>query len=190
MISLTGIAALEGITLDNNGAKIGAGTKLSAIASHADLKRLFPSLTEAADQWADRRFATWGSWAATCVSATAAGISATNMSIACSRGPGCFALDGENKYHALFAQGHRCVIVHPSTLAPALIALGATPEIQGPKGRSNVELAKFFRAPTGPAEREHNLAPNEVVVSVTIPTRPQTNASYEVRHSSLTTGPW
>src|SRR5207249_958207 len=50
VVSLTGIAALEGITVDNNGAKIGAGAKLAAIAGHADLKRLFPALTEAADQ--------------------------------------------------------------------------------------------------------------------------------------------
>ena len=41
-------------------------------------------------------------------------------------GPKCYALDGENQYHAVFTQGHKCVIVNPSTLAPALIA-----EVQG-----------------------------------------------------------
>ena len=51
-------------------------------------------------------------------------------------GQKCFALDGENQYHAIFTQGHPCVIVHPSTLAPALIALGATAEIVGPKGEA------------------------------------------------------
>ena len=43
----------------------------------------------------------------------------------------CFAQEGENQYHAIFTQGHPCVIVHPSTLAPPLIALGATATIVG-----------------------------------------------------------
>src|SRR5262249_20542019 len=46
-----------------------------------------------------------------------------------------------------------------------------------------IELAKFFRAPSAPEEREHVLAPNEVVLSVKIDTQKNgKNASYEVRH--------
>jgi xanthine dehydrogenase YagS FAD-binding subunit len=97
-------------------------------------------------------------------------------------GDKCYALDGENRYHAIFTQGHKCVIVNPSTLAPALIALGATAEVLGPKGKRTVELAKFFRAPQTAEEREHVLAPNEMVLSVTIPAKGLKNASYEVRH--------
>ncbi len=98
-------------------------------------------------------------------------------------GQKCFATDGENRYHAVFTQGHKCVIVHPSTLAPALIALGATAEVLGAKGKRTVELAKFFRAPNSADEREHTLAPNEMVLSVTINCQPGTkSASYEVRH--------
>src|SRR5205814_8382758 len=72
----------------------------------------------------------------------------------------------------------------PSTLAPVLIALGATAEVLGPKGKRTVELAKFFHAPRTDTEREHVLAPNELVLSVTIPPTSQglKNASYEVRH--------
>jgi xanthine dehydrogenase YagS FAD-binding subunit len=98
-------------------------------------------------------------------------------------GDKCLALDGENRYHAVFAKGHPCVIVNPSTLAPALIALGASAEVLGPKGKRTIELAKFFQAPKAPSEREHVLAANEMVLSVTIPTKttPQ-NAEYQVRH--------
>src|SRR5205085_7975393 len=63
-------------------------------------------------------------------------------------GKKCFALDGENQYHAIFTQGHPCVIVNPSTLAPPLIALGAKAEVTGPKGARTIELGKFFQAPT------------------------------------------
>jgi xanthine dehydrogenase YagS FAD-binding subunit len=95
----------------------------------------------------------------------------------------CFATDGENEYHAIFTKGHPCVIVHPSTLAPALIALGATAEVQGPKGKRTVELAKFFQAPVNETQREHVLAPNEVVTQVNLSIdQGVASASYEVRH--------
>src|SRR5262249_57225383 len=92
------------------------------------------------------------------------------------------ALDGENRYHACFTQGHRCVIVHPSTLAPVLIALDAMVLVVGPKGTRALKVAEFFRAPSSAAEREHVLAPNEMVLWVEIPNTGTRNASYEVRH--------
>jgi xanthine dehydrogenase YagS FAD-binding subunit len=97
-------------------------------------------------------------------------------------GDKCYALDGENRYHAVFTQGHKCVIVNPSTLAPPLIALGATAEVLGPNGKRTIELAKFFQAPSNSSEREHVLAPNELLLSVTVRAgREQKSASYEVR---------
>ena len=67
-----------------------------------------------------------------------------------------------------------------------LIALGATAEVVGPKGTRTVALEKLFQAPVKDTQREHTLAPNEVLVSVTIPvSTPQFarlhNASYEVK---------
>jgi len=103
-------------------------------------------------------------------------------------GKKCFALDGENRYHAIFTQGHPCVIVNPSTLAPVLIAMNATASVVGPKGTRQVKLADFFHAPKSAGEREHVLAPNEIVHDVRIPpvddslTEFPKNGSYEVRH--------
>ena len=64
-------------------------------------------------------------------------------------GDKCFAIDGENRYHAIFTQGHKCVIVNPSTLAPVLIALGATAEGAGAKGQAHARAGKFFHAEVG-----------------------------------------
>jgi xanthine dehydrogenase YagS FAD-binding subunit len=96
-------------------------------------------------------------------------------------GSKCFATDGENQYHAIFTKGHKCVIVNPSTLAPALIALGAVAEVRGQVGTS-IQLSNFFRAPSSPDEREHVLLPNQMVSAVLIPSSGLKNASYEVRH--------
>ncbi len=106
----------------------------------------------------------------------------------------CFAQEGENQYHAIFTQGHPCVIVNPSSLAPALIALGATAEIMGPKGKRELPVEKLYQAPAKENQREHVLAPNEMLVSVTIPVGvPQFakigNASYEVRQKETSDWP-
>jgi xanthine dehydrogenase YagS FAD-binding subunit len=97
-------------------------------------------------------------------------------------GQKCFATDGENQYHAIFTKGHKCVIVNPSTLAPPLIALGASADVQGPKGSRSIEIAKLFQAPSDATQREHVLASNEIIKLVVIPLKGLKNASYEVRH--------
>src|SRR5438552_2810038 len=90
----------------------------------------------------------------------------------------------QNNYVAhparVVAPGQPCVIASPTTLAPALIALGATADIVGPTGaRRALAMSQFYRAPRENNEREHTLAANEVVASVSIPARGMVNASYE-----------
>jgi len=182
VVSLAGIANLAGITVDQKSARIGAGTKLADIAAHADLAKQFPGLIQAADIIGGPQIRNMGTLGGNlCQRNRCWYFRDEHTNCLLKGGQRCFALDGENKYHAVFAAGHRCVIVHPSTLAPVLIALGATVEILGPKGRQTQDLAKFFHAPSTPTEREHNLAPNEMVVSVSIPVRGLASASYEVR---------
>jgi xanthine dehydrogenase YagS FAD-binding subunit len=106
----------------------------------------------------------------------------------------CYAQEGENQYHAIFTAGTPCVIVHPSTLAPPLIAFGATAEVVGPKGTRTVAVEKLFQAPSKADQREHTLAPNEILVSVTIPVSvPQFaklhNGSYEVKQKQTSDWP-
>ena len=49
VVSLNGIAGLRTITVGERTVSIGAGVTLATIAGHADLRRLFPALTSAAD---------------------------------------------------------------------------------------------------------------------------------------------
>lgn len=183
VVSLTGIKELAAIAVGADKVTIGAGSKLAAIAEHAELKKLFPALTVAAGEIGGPQIQNMGTLGGNlCQRNRCWYFRDEHVDCLLKGGPRCFALDGENQYHAIFTTGHKCVIVNPSTLAPGLIALGSTAEVVGPKGNRTVELAKFFFAPTGPTEREHVLAPNEVVVSVSIPKQGLKNASYEVRH--------
>ncbi|MBY0527357.1 MAG: FAD binding domain-containing protein [Gemmataceae bacterium] len=188
VISLTGIANFADIQVAPQTGKgsvvlIGAGARLAAIADHAHLQKIFPALTTAAGMIGGPQIRNMGTLGGNlCQRNRCWYFRDEHVHCLLKGGQKCFALDGENQYHAIFTQGHKCVIVSPSTLGPVLIALDATAEVQGPKGKRTLELAKFFFAPSGENEREHVLAPNEVVLSVKIPEKEGTrNASYEVR---------
>src|SRR4029077_17497278 len=140
------------------------------IAANAALRQNFAALTTAAGEIAGPQIRNMGTLGGSlCQRNRCWYFRGEHSNCLLKGGPRCFALDGENKYHAIFTQGQRCVIVSPSTLAPVLIALGAGAEILGPKGRRSSDLAKLFGAPNGPNYREHNLAANEMLLSVTIP---------------------
>lgn len=183
VVSLSAIAPLQTITIRDNGAVIGAGATLAAIAGHAQLRQHFPALTTAAGEIGGPQIRNMGTLGGNlCQRNRCWYFRDEHTPCLLKGGERCYALDGENKYHAVFTRGHRCVIAHPSTIAPALIALGASAEVLGPGGKRNVELSRFFRAPAAGGEREHVLAPNELVLSVSIPLRNVASASYEVRH--------
>lgn len=182
VVSLNAVNGLSGIQANDREVRIGAGTKLADIAAHAAIRQHFPGLVQAAGEVGGPQIRNMGTLGGNlCQRNRCWYFRDEHTNCLLKGGQRCFALEGENRYHAIFTQGHRCVIVNPSTLAPVLIALDATAEVQGPRGRNTVDLAKFFRAPTGPNERETSLASNEIVTSVTIPVRGLASASYEVR---------
>lgn len=86
-------------------------------------------------------------------------------------GDKCFAREGQNKYHAIFADGP-CVAVHPSDLAPALLALDARVEVEGPTGARSLAIDELLQTPIAERRHEATLAADEVIVAVTIPAQP------------------
>lgn len=82
-------------------------------------------------------------------------------------GSACFAVTGENKYHAILGGGPS-FIVHPSTLASALLAFDATVEVAGETER-RIPISELFVGPRDDPKREHSLAAGEVLVRVLLP---------------------
>jgi xanthine dehydrogenase YagS FAD-binding subunit len=87
-------------------------------------------------------------------------------------GEECFARGGQNRYHAIHLQGP-CVAVHPSDLAPALIALDATVTITGRSGTRTVPVDGFIAPPTADRRSRHLLAPGELITEIVVPAQPQ-----------------
>jgi len=96
-------------------------------------------------------------------------------------GARCFAVEGENQYHAIFGGGP-CHIVHPSSLAVPAIALNATFKVSGPAGERDVPAADYFQLPDRNLYGETVLAPNELLTHVLLPPPGAArSATYEVR---------
>ncbi len=182
VVSLGGINGFSGIQVGNATTRILAGTTLSEIADHDGIKKDLPALAQAAGEVGGPQIRNMGTLGGNlCQRNRCWYFRDEHVDCWLKGGKLCYAVDGENRYHAIFAQVPRCVYVHPSTVAPALVALRASAEVQGPKGKRTIELENFFQAPNKPDVRETVLAPNEVVTAVMVP-QGNASASYEVRH--------
>jgi xanthine dehydrogenase YagS FAD-binding subunit len=169
LVDLTTIPELHGIKMAGDGATIGATTTLSEIAEHADLQGKFPLLTNAVLSIASpliRNFGTLGGninqrprcWF----------FRGENFNCYKKGGDFCFAVTGDNRYHAVIG-GELCYIVHPSDTATALLALNASARVTGPSGDRAVPFDSYFIGPREDVLRENVLKPDEIMLDVTIP---------------------
>ena len=187
VISVNGIESFDKIVLAKRNPPIitiGGGTTLATIAEDATVRQYCAALATAAGEAGTpqiRNVATLGG--NLCQRNRCWYFRDEAVKCTLKGGTKCYAVDGENQYHAIFTRGKNCVCVSPSTIAPALMVLNAEAEILGPKGTRTVSLDEFFQAPESEAVREHVVKPNEMVTAVRIDTKSGLrSASYEVRH--------
>ena len=171
LVSLRKLPGLDAIKVDAGGARIGANVTLARLAADPDLRRSHPMLGDAAGHAATpqlRAMATLGGNLAQrprCWYYRAEEFPCRKKG-----GTTCFAQSGESELHAIF--GNKvCAAPHPSTVATALVALGARVSIAGKRARE-VELASFFVAPETDPSREVDLQPGELITGVTLPAAP------------------
>ena len=82
-------------------------------------------------------------------------------------GTGCGALNGMNALHAIFGWTNKCIAVHPSDMAVALAAIGATIEVRKPDGSSRmIEITDFHRLPGDTPEKDTNLLAGELITAI------------------------
>jgi len=86
-------------------------------------------------------------------------------------GETCFAVAGQNQMHCIFG-GYECYIVHPSDIAPALVALDARIIVAGRRGTRQMPLASFFVLPKASVVKENVLEPGDVVTEVLLDAPP------------------
>jgi xanthine dehydrogenase YagS FAD-binding subunit len=186
LVNIKEIADLRGVKSDSSGLRIGSLTTLAEVAEDASVRGKFPAFAEAVHEAASpqiRNMATIGG----------------NL---CQR-PRCWYFrnglgllpkdesgkelveEGDNRYHAILGNDGPARFVSPSTIVPVLIAYGAKVRLEGPKGKRELPLEKFYVIPKTDLEREHDLQPNEIVTEVVIPPAAGWKvAHYEIRQKA------
>ena len=171
LVNIKDIDELRGIRFDARaGLRIGALVTFEELADDAAVARSYPALAAAVsgvDEPADPQRGNGGRRP---LPAAALLVLPRRLRPA---GPGperpVPGLEGDNRYHAILGNEGPAYFVSPSSLAPALIALGATVRVFGPKGAREMPVEKFFRTPKSASEREHDLRPNEIVTEIRVP---------------------
>lgn len=85
-------------------------------------------------------------------------------------GDTCFAQIGDHRKHNL--EPGDCISAHPSDLAPALAACGATAVVRSRTGQRELPLLELYRRPTGENRSLVTLAEGELVTAVHLPAPP------------------
>ena len=170
LVNLRSVPGLDEIAEEHGGLRIGAMVTLAALAGHPIVRQRYPILAEAAGNAASpqiRNIATLGGnllqrprcWYF------------RSAAFLCLRkgGQHCFALLGDNRYHAIF-DNLPCAIVHPSSAAIPLVALGADIELTDAKGNvRRLPLEDFFVPVGRDIHRENDLRSHEILTAVILP---------------------
>jgi len=170
IVDLTTIPEMAGIKSGADGLHIGANTTLTDLIEHPELTQKIPLLGQAAVTVASpliRNFGTLGGninqrprcWF----------FRGENFACYKKGGDFCYAVTGDNRYHAIIG-GELCYIVHPSDTATALLALDASATIAGPGGATRtVKFDDFFHGPREDVLTENSLKANEVMTEIIVP---------------------
>ncbi|SRR5579884_289055 len=170
LIDLTTIKDLNGINASSNPITIGATTVLSDIIEHKDLQQKLPLLTEAAKSIASPDIRNMGTLGGNINQRPRCWFfRGENFNCYKKGGDFCYAVTGDNRYHAIIG-GELCYIVHPSDTATALLALNAQARVVGSGGEKSIPFDDYFAGPRVDVLRENVLKPDEFMTHVMIPT--------------------
>jgi xanthine dehydrogenase YagS FAD-binding subunit len=81
-------------------------------------------------------------------------------------GSGCPARDGEHRNLAILGHSPACVATHPSDMAVALVALGATVHVHGGE---TLSMPGLHRLPGDEPERDTELRHGDLIIAVELP---------------------
>jgi xanthine dehydrogenase YagS FAD-binding subunit len=173
VVNLKTIQGLDKIASDaNGGIKIGALVTLDTLENSDLIKSKFPGLAQAARSIATPQIRHIGTIGGNlCQRPRCWYFRLDNYKCLKKGGTECFAAAGNNKYNAIIAGGPS-YFVHPSDLAPMLIALNATLTIQGPGATRTLPVEQFFTLPKVALRKENVLMPGEIVTEIQIPNSP------------------
>lgn len=183
VVSLQAVKELKGIEFKpSSGLRIGAMATLRELLDHAEVRRQYPALIQAAEGVRSQQLQSVGTVGGDLVQRPRCWYFRARYGVLAQDSGKPLVPGGENQYHAILGNSGPAYFVNPSSFAPILIALGAKVRLLGPGGAREVAVEKFFITPSSADQREYDLKPNEILTDILVPPAGGAKmAIYEVR---------
>jgi len=170
VVDLSQVKELRGIKEANGGLEIGAATTLTEVVRHPVVRDKFGLLMQAAELVASPQIRNQGTLGGNVSQDTRCWYYRSGWSCYRAGGNICYAdtPTAINREHAILG-ADRCVAVHPSDTAPALIALDAQMVIRSKSGERVVAAEDYFLGQDIDITRMNVLRPTELLVAIRVP---------------------
>jgi xanthine dehydrogenase YagS FAD-binding subunit len=169
LIDISRLPDLDAVSVDGEGATIGALATMARVAAHSGMRAQFPAVTEALSQAASPQIRNMASLAGNLMQRTRCSYFRDPATFpACNKrapGSGCSAIGGVTRNHAVLGTSEACIASYPGDLATALVAFDAEILLD----RRTLAADAFFLLPGDTPELEHPLALGEMIVGIRIP---------------------
>jgi xanthine dehydrogenase YagS FAD-binding subunit len=180
VVNIKGIKELEGISKSDAGLRIGALVTMDELANNADVKSMAKALSDAAGYIPSPQIRHMGTVGGDLCQRPRCWYFRQGHGLLGQMDGKSLVEMGENQYHSIFGKGP-AYFVSPSSLGPALIALGAKIKLVSAKGPREVPASAFFVVPTTDAQRETAIRPDEILTEIVVLAGAGKSATYEVR---------
>jgi xanthine dehydrogenase YagS FAD-binding subunit len=168
VVAVKDLSGLSGIRENRGDVSVGALTTIAQLAASPTVAGLFPGLAMAASEVASPQLRNQGTVGGNLCQKPRCWYYRGDFNCLRKGGDNCFAINGENRFHCILG-GDNCFMVHPSDVAPMLIALDASVTVKGPKGTRRVPIENLYVRPSENPQRETVLDANEIIVEAVIP---------------------
>ena len=150
------------------GLRIGAVVHLSEVEHHPSILERFPILAQSVSLTATAQLRNMGTVGGSLCQHPRCWYYRSPLFPCWLKGGGrCFAVNGENRFHAILGRG-MCQSVHPSDLAPTLIALNANVKIAGARKEREVPLEELYTIPGQDHRQTTVLKPGELIGEIQV----------------------
>ncbi len=180
VVNIKGIKELGGVAKKGGNLRIGALATFDELANNAVVRAEYPSIQKAVLGVNSPQIRNMGTAGGDLCQRPRCWYYRTGNGLLGMKDGKSLVVEGENQYHAIFGSGN-AHFVSASSLAPALIALGAKLTLASASGNRTVNAADFFVVPASDAEREIALKPGEILTEILVPAAAGKNSTYEIR---------
>jgi xanthine dehydrogenase YagS FAD-binding subunit len=174
LVDIRGLAETAIEPTDGGGLRIGALVTNSDLAAHRIVRERYPLLAQALLAGASGQLRNVATVGGNLLQRTRCAYF-QDVTKPCNKrrpGSGCPAREGEHRNLAVLGHSPACVATHPSDMAVALAAIGATLRVTGPARERTVPIPGLHRLPGDAPERDTVLEDGELITAIDLPPLP------------------